>query len=74
MILRGCLMTQGGREYLSLLFYSTYFLMATGWSELSITVSSKHPNHIYSCVHDPLAPPGYDTIPVKWQAWWQSRC
>jgi hypothetical protein len=29
---------QSGRWYLSFLFYSAYFMMASGWSELSMTV------------------------------------
>ena len=29
---------EDGRNFLSYLFYSAYFMNATGWSELSITV------------------------------------
>lgn len=33
-------MMQDGRWYLGFLFYSCYFLMASGWSELSITLGN----------------------------------
>ena len=44
---------EDGRNLLSYLFYSAYFMNATGWSELSITVRTKLSGACisFACIH-----------------------